>query len=70
MKQMKLENETLQSGVKSFFDNGSDMFVRCGFIRGQNCGPRCAACELETDNAMVDIYSCKRGNFQIGSVKD
>jgi hypothetical protein len=70
MKPMTLEKEHLQSSVSNFFDKGSNTFVKCAYIKGQNCGPRCAACNLDAETTTVDIYHCKRGEFAIGSIKN
>jgi hypothetical protein len=68
MKQMALKEDS-QQGVSNFFDTETDNYVKCAYIAGQNCGPRCAACEKDTANGMVDQMVCLRGSFTIGSME-
>jgi hypothetical protein len=67
MKQLTVREDGVPS-VNSFFDTETDMYVKCAYIGGQNCGPRCAACRVDKANGMADVFRCERGDFAIGSV--
>jgi hypothetical protein len=67
MRKLTIEKEEKIHEYGSFMDDNAKGFVRCAFIEGQNCSPRCAACEIDEHG---EFAKCLRGQFNIGCVKE